>query len=178
MTRYAALVRGINLGSHNRIKMPDLRVLAEGLGLSDTATYLQSGNLAFTTDRDDVAVMEREITGAILEQMGLTVPAIIRSHEELASIVAANPFIGDAAPERLHVTFLDSVPDPALVRAIDAETYAPDEFRVVDREIYQHCPKGYGTSKLNPALWERKLRVTTSARNWKTTQALVELTRT
>lgn len=172
VTRYAALLRGINLGSRNRVAMPALRELFESLGFSDVETYVQSGNVVFSaSSKPDAGAIGKRIA----KDLGVESPVIIRSASELGKIVKANPFTGDAAA--FHVTLLDDKPKAIDVKAIDADRFAPDEFAVVGKDVYLRCPKGYGVSKLSNAFWEKKLRRVATTRNWKTVTNLRDLTR-
>jgi uncharacterized protein (DUF1697 family) len=170
VTRYAAMLRGINLGSRNRVAMPALRELFESLGFSDVVTYVQSGNVVFSSSsKPDGSVLARRIE----TDLGATSPVLIRSAAQLKKLVAGNPF-KDVA--NTHVTLLDGTAKPADVKAIDAEKFAPDEFAVVGSDVYLRCPNGYGRSKLNNAFWEKKLGRVATTRNWKTVTALADLT--
>ena len=171
VTRYAAMLRGINLGSRNRVAMPALRELFEALGHKDVETYVQSGNVAFSaSSKPDPAALAKRIA----EDLGVESPVIVRSGSELAKLVRNNPFTGEAAA--FHVTLLDAKPKAADVKAIDAERFAPDEFAVVGKDVYLRCPKGYGVSKLSNAFWEKRLGRVATTRNWKTVTALRDLT--
>ncbi|MFF5171511.1 DUF1697 domain-containing protein [Micromonospora sp. NPDC000089] len=85
MSRYVALLRGINVGATNRIAMPDLRRLVEGLGHGDVTTYLQSGNVVFTSVKRDAAKLAAGIERAIADELGLTVPVLVRDGAELSA---------------------------------------------------------------------------------------------
>ncbi|MEY2568384.1 MAG: hypothetical protein QOE35_2913 [Actinomycetota bacterium] len=171
MTRYAAMLRGINLGSRNRMAMPALAELFEELGFTDVSTYVQSGNVGFSAAKKPDAVT---IAKRIEKDLGVTSPVILRSAGELAKLMSGNPFKGDA--RGLHVTLLEVKAKAVDVKAIDAERFAPDEFAVVGRDVYLRCPKGYGVSKLSNAFWEKKLGTVATTRNWKTITALNDLT--
>jgi uncharacterized protein (DUF1697 family) len=172
MTRYAAMLRGINLGSRNRVAMPALRDLFEAMGHTDVETYVQSGNVVFASASKPQAAA---IAERIAKDLGVTSPVLIRSATELAKIVKGVPFTGDAAA--FHVTLLEDKPKAADVKAIDAEKYAPDEFKVVGKDVYLRCPKGYGVSKLSNAYFEKKLATVATTRNWKTITNLRDLTK-
>jgi uncharacterized protein (DUF1697 family) len=174
--RYVALLRAVNLGARNKVSMKDLRALCEELGLEDVTTYVQSGNVVFTSaagsETEAAAQIERELDSCL----GLTVTVLVRSGEQLAEIVAANPFRDRGSePTRLHVTFLAAAPADDAVGELAAESFEPDEFEVVGREVYLHCPGGYGKSKLSNAYFERKLGVVGTTRNWRTVTTLAEL---
>jgi len=177
MTTYAALLRGINLGSHAKIRMPDLKRLFLDLGHADVQTYLQSGNVVFTSTGKDASRLAGEIERRITRDLGLAVPVLLRTGPELADVVAKNPFLREQAdPATLHVTFLADEPDGERLASLDPAAYAPDAFAVAGREVYLHCPHGYGRTKLNNTFFERRLGVVTTTRNWKTVTKLRELT--
>jgi uncharacterized protein (DUF1697 family) len=98
---------------------------------------------------------------------------LLRTRAELAKLVAGNPFLrAGKDPSTLHVTFLADVPGGAR---IEAPGSGADEFRIVRREVYVHCPNGYGRSKLSNAFFEKKLGVVATTRNWRTVTTLAEL---
>ena len=174
-TRYVALLRGINLGARNKLAMGDLRALVESLGGTDVETYVQSGNVAFgstaSAGRLETALAEKLRTVHTLE-----VPVLVRSSAELDELAKRNPFLRTGADATsLHVTFLAGKPKRALVEALDPVTSAPDELRVVGREVYLLCPNGYGRSKLSNAFFEKRLGEVATTRNWRTVLALAEL---
>lgn len=172
---YVALLRGINLGAHNKVSMADLRALFASLGADDVETYVQSGNIIFTS-RDRPPELTEAIEARIRRDLGLNVTVLLRTNAELAKVLAGNPFSrGGREPTKLHVTFLAEKPDRAHTRTLDPKRSEPDEFRVVGQEIYLHCPNGYGRSKLSNAYFEQQLGVAATTRNWKTVTTLAEL---
>lgn len=171
MARYAALLRGINLGSHNQLKMPLLKEIAADLGYADPATYLHSGNLALTTG-DPEATVVADLGRAIAERTGLAIPVIVRTHDELVAAVEGNPLPEPADHARFFVTFC---PGPVGNLGLDPEAYGEQKAAATGREIYSWYPDGMGTSKLAPAL-ARKGGKAGTARNWRTVLALVEMT--
>jgi len=173
---YAALLRGVNLGSHNKVSMADLRELFEALGHEDVATYVQSGNVVFKA-RDDAAGVTSAIERRIACDLGLDVAVILRNKTQLARIAAANPFARkEPEPTRLQVTFLADTPARAAVRELHAGDFAPDALHVKGKEVYLHTPQGYGRTKLNGAFFEKRLGVVATTRNWRTVTKLAELT--
>ena len=169
------MLRGINLGGRRRVAMDDLRTLVRGLGADDVRTYVQSGNVVFRS-RKASSTLVREVEESIRRSLGPDVAVVLRTKEELAEVVGGNPFLGsgiDAA--KLHVTFLAEVPDADRVSELGEQRVGSDEFRAVGREIYLHCPNGYGRTKLSNARLERQLAVAATTRNWKTVTALADL---
>lgn len=175
MTAYGALLRGVNLGNTNKVSMSDLRALFIDLGHTDAATYLQSGNVVFTSTGRDAAKLTRDIGARLRNDLSLDVQVLLRSHDELARVVAANPYQArESDHTRLLVTFLaQPAADPGRLEVPTGETGV---FSIVDREVYLHVPDGYGRSKLTNAYIERRLGVPATTRNWKTVGKLCEMT--
>jgi uncharacterized protein (DUF1697 family) len=172
---YVALLRGINVGGRTKIAMSDLRKLFADLGAEDVTTYVQSGNVVFRSGAA-AGPLARSIEERIAAELGLRVTVVIRTGGELAKVVAGSPFADRGAePTKLHVVFLADKPPTARVRALDATRGAPDEFRVVGREVYLHYPNGSGRSKITNAWFEKELGVAGTARNWRTVTKLAEL---
>ena len=104
--RHVALLRGINLGSRNRVAMPELRELLTGLGYGDVRTLVQSGNVVLTSRRSP-ARLERDLQREIAEGLGVDTPVIVRTRDELAEVVGLDP-LGEVAdnPKLYQVTFM------------------------------------------------------------------------
>jgi len=172
---YVALLRGINVGGHQKISMEALRALVAGLGHTEVATYIQSGNVIFTSRSLDAQDAGRRIEARIHRDLGMTVTVLLRTAEELQRVIRANPFVKQGKDSAgLYVIFLSAAPAPALLSRVDPEIAAPDEFRVVGREIYAHYPNGYGRSKMTNNFFEGRLKVAGTARNWNTVTTLAK----
>jgi uncharacterized protein (DUF1697 family) len=173
---YVALLRGINLAGRNRVSMADLRKVFGALGAEDVATYLQSGNVVFKSRVKKPAELIEGIEAGVARELGLQVKVLLCGKAELAKVLAENPLAGSGRdPQKLHVTFLSETPARARVRALDPKLGEPDEFRVVGRRVYLHCPNGYGKTKLGNAYLEKQLGVAATTRSWKTVTKLAEL---
>ena len=169
MSRYVAMLRGINLGAHKRISMKQLEALVAGLGYTDVTTYLQSGNVVFTASGTADAIAGA-VEGKIEKELGHDVAVIVRTAAQMAKIVKGNPFDAKAA----HVTFLADRPPAAKVKEPVTIATGADAFRVVGREVYLSTPNGYGRTKLNNAFWERRFQTVATTRNWNTVTALTQ----
>jgi len=169
VTRSAVLLRGVNLGRHNRIAMPDLRAVLEGVGCRDVQTYVQSGNAV--VDHDGTTAALEQAVAAALAGRGLPVPVMVRTAAELARVVEASPWT-DLDPRLFHVAFLAGDPDPAKVAAIDHERLLPERVVVGERVLYLDYALGAGRSK---GLDRLRVGVDATARNWRTVQALRDL---
>jgi len=173
--RYVALLRGINLGSRNRIAMPALREALEQSGFKDVQTYVQSGNVVLGS-RAKADTVRRKVEKVLQEEFGLDVAVVVRSAAELAAVARRNPLRKVATdPKRYQVTFLSAKLPAKVVRELE-ETAAADERVVVSgREVYAWHPKTIARSKLWAKLAGKSLGVTATSRNWATVEALLEL---
>ena len=178
MTTFAALLRGVNVGGKNKISMPDLKSSFSSLGLEDVVTYIQSGNVVFRSPARGAQKLAAGIERQLAKDFGVDVTVVLRTAAELEKIAKGNPFAkGKPDLSKLHVVFLDRAPAKGAVAELDPERSPPDEFDVRGREIYLRLPTGMGRTKLTGDYFERRLAVAATARNWKTLQKLLELTR-
>ena len=180
MTRWVALLRGINVGGSNQLAMADLRATMERLGFENVATYIQSGNVIFdaagTAPAADEARTARRIADGIVEQHGLNVPVVVRPADDLRRVATSHPDIESGIdPKLLHVVFLDEAPSPDRVAGLDPARYEPDAWAVIGREVFVRYPNGSGRSKLTIDVFERAFGCTATARNLNTVRKLVEL---
>jgi len=177
MAVYAALFRGINVGGRAKVTMKDLKDLFDSLGFTGVSTYVQSGNVVFSTRKSDRTGMQRSIEKRVRESLGLEVTVIIRSASELRAVLTANPLAGRTDDDRLlHVTFLSDKPQKEKVRGLEDFDAARDELTVKGTEVYLYCPGGYGETKLNNSFLEKRLGVRATTRNWRTVGKLAEMT--
>jgi uncharacterized protein (DUF1697 family) len=171
------MLRGINLGAHNRVKMDDLRKLCTSLKLSDPQTYVQSGNVIFETDERDLEKLRARLEAAIHKKFGFQTDAILRSTKDLRKVIAQNPFAKrkDIHPGKLLVTFFSSDPGEAARKQARAIKCDPEELFIEGREAYIYFPNGAGRSKLNWAVIPRTLKVQGTARNWNSVTKMLEM---
>jgi len=169
------LLRGVNIGSHNRIAMPKLREALGAAGFDDARTYLQSGNVALSSGATPAKLATR-CRQLIADAFGLDLEVIVRTRAELAAVVRRNP-LGDVAtePKRYQVTFLAATPEPDVVKRLAALAATPE--RLVDhgRELYTWHPAGIARSKLWAGIASSQLGVAATSRNWATVTALLQL---
>lgn len=177
MTTFVALLRGINVGGHNRVPMADLRRLLSDLGHEDVRTYVQSGNAVFTSDRDDPDVVGHELRTALADELDVSPTVMVLPVEEFRAIADANPYPDEAAtdPKKVHVAFLSAVPSDPGVFAFDPDEYAPEESTLLGRALYLHLPDGMGRSPLATDLGRRRSDVEVTVRNWRTVTKLLEM---
>jgi len=173
---HVALLRGINVGGKNRLRMADLVALLEEAGARDARTHLQSGNAVFAASRALAERLPRRLSAALAREHGLTVPVVLRSARELAAVAAHNPFLDEGAdPSTLAVAFLAERPARSALAALDPERSPGDRLVARGRELYLHFPNGAARSKLTNAYLDRTLGTTSTVRNWRTVRALADL---
>jgi len=176
MTTYVALLRGINVGGHTKVAMEDLRKLFAALGHGDARTYIQSGNVIFAAPGAEPSRLAKAIEKRIAQDLGVRVIVLLRTGDDLAEVLGHNPFSGrESDPTKLLVTFLAEAPGRERVAKLDKPAGEPAEFEVAGREVYLHCPNGYGRTKLNNAYIEKRLGVPATTRNWRVVTKLAEL---
>lgn len=174
--RYLALPRGINVSGSNMIKMTELKSALEALGFENVVTYINSGNVAFDTKKCAETSLVKKIAPVLESLAGKLISVMVREQAELARIIQDNPFAGQfESHKEMHVLFLNGdVTDEA--KAFLAENVSPPErFAVSGREIYCHLPMGVADSFLGRGIFERKLKIAVTARNWRTVEKLAEL---
>lgn len=163
--------------------MADLTSLLTALGHTDVSTYLQSGNAVLSASRTTAAKLATQVEAALAAELGVSTRVLVRTHPQLAEVVAANPFPNAAAekPAWLHVAFLSAAPDVKAAAALDATALAPDEFALGDRALYLRFVNSPGRSRLAEVVAKAVLRGSPDAvatvRNWNTVLKLTELTK-
>ena len=177
MSKFIALLRGINVSGQKQIKMSDLKSLFEDLNFTNVQTYIQSGNVIFESKTDDLKSLVGKIEKKIKKEFGFDVKIILTTCAELEHIINKNPFLKKqkANPDRVYVTFLSEEPSTISIKKLKEINYNSEEYFIVSKTIYVFLPNGYGKAKLNNNLFENKLKVFGTTRNWKTVNKLFGL---
>ena len=189
MASHVALLRGINVGGRNKVPMADLREVVTSLGHTGVTTYIQSGNVLFSTADTDTARLAAELESAIGGRFGIWASVVVLSRDQLAEVLAGNPYPDEPNPKLVHVVFLNAEPpEDLLARMAAAESAAAakgsrDTVRVVGRALFMHTPDGYGNSDLAQAVFriisapakQKKQDLAATARNWATSTKLLSL---
>jgi uncharacterized protein (DUF1697 family) len=172
-----SMLRAVNVGGHNRIKMEALRALYESLGLRDAQTYVQSGNVVFKAATRDLPRLPERIADGIERSLGFRPEVIVRTAAELREAIARNPFAGrpEIEPSRLLVTFLAGDPGAKIREQVLAVKTDPEELRIAGREVYIYSPNGMARPKMSWPRIEKMLKTTGTGRNWNTVRNLLEL---
>jgi uncharacterized protein (DUF1697 family) len=177
MTVIVSMLRAVNVGGHNKIKMDALRTLYESLKLREPQSYVQSGNVVFKTDERDLVRLTKKIENAIERTFGFRPDMVLRTSSDLRDVVAKNPFAKrrDIEPGKLQVHFLASDPGAeARANVLKIKT-DPEELCIYGRELYIYFLNGMGQSKLSWAAVNKALKTPGTARNWNTVTKLLEM---
>lgn len=178
---YAALLRGINVGGKNKIKMTDLKLMFEEMGCIQVETYIQSGNVIFESDLSTVevkAAVEQEIE----KKFGFTIDVIIRTGEEMVQILKNCPFTEQEIKtaeelnqegESMYVALLSEVPAAENLKKLEAYTGEADRYFIRNKDLYLLFRHSIRNSKLAVNL--QKLKVANTVRNWKTMEKLCDM---
>jgi uncharacterized protein (DUF1697 family) len=177
MAVIVSMLRGVNVGGHNMIKMDALRALYQSLKLQDPHTYVQSGNVVFSTDERDLVQLARRIENGIERSFHFRPDVIVRTTSELRDVIARNPFATRRGiePNKLLVTFLASDPAADAREKVLKIKTDPEELSISGREVYIYYPAGMGRSKLSWIGIANALKTTGTGRNWNSVTKLLEI---
>jgi len=177
MTVFVSMLRGVNVGGHNKIKMEALRTLCGSLSFSDAQTLIQSGNVVFRAKEKDPLRVARKIGDAIEKKFKFRPTVIVRTTSELREAIAQNPFAArsDINPSKLLVTFLAADPGADKRGEALAMNVTPEEMHIVGRELYIYFQNGMGKTKLSMPKIEKLLQTAGTGRNWNTVQKLLAM---
>lgn len=173
MNTYISLLRGVNVGGR-KILMNDLKTLYESLKFNSVKTYIQSGNVIFNSSNSSSIELEKIIEKEIKKVFDLQVPIIIRTQNDFKSIIDNNPF-HDEDPKGIYITFLSDTVKNNYLKEIKLMKDGSEKIFMYGKEIYLLLPGGYGRTKLTNNLFEKKLRISATTRNWRTVNMLYEL---
>jgi uncharacterized protein (DUF1697 family) len=186
MASHLALLRGINVGGRNKVPMAELRDVVASLGHDQVKTYIQSGNVLFSTAEKDTAKLAAALEKAITAAFGLSVSVVVLSRAELARILDRNPYPDEPNPKLVHVVFLNAPLPADMLKRIEAaqQTAAGkgsrDTLTATDAALYVSTPDGFGRSELAVALFRivgtpGKTGVAATARNLATCAKLLSM---
>jgi len=168
-----ALLRGVNVGGKNILPMSELKAMFEEAGCASVRTFIQSGNVVFSAGAGLSKKLAALIARKIEDRFGYRTPVILRTADEMRTVVANNPFLAGADEDHLHVMFLADVPGAPQIAGLDPARSPGDRFAVQRRDVYLHLPNGGARTKLTNAWFDSKLATVSTVRNWRTVQKLL-----
>jgi len=189
MATHVALLRGINVGGRNKVPMTDLREVVTSLGHTGVTTYIQSGNVLFTTDSASTSELAGALESAITGRFGISASVVVLSRDDLARVLRDNPYPDEPNPKLVHVVFLNGEPPADLLDRIAAAQSAAaakgshDTVTAIGHALFLHTPDGYGNSELAQSLFriisppakQKPEGLAATARNWATATKLLAL---
>lgn len=177
MITYISILRGINVSGQRIIKMDALKRLYESLGFENVHSYIQSGNVVFSSKETDPKELEDLISSEIQKTFGFEVPVLVLNLKTLEAIMENNPYAreGEKDVAHVHVTFLADIPADFDLENILEKKQAGEDIAITANAVFLYCPNGYGKTKLHNSFLENKLKVKATTRNWKTTKELLKM---
>lgn len=171
MKTWIALLRGINVGGNNRVKMAELRAMLLEMGFEEPQTLLQSGNVTFRS-HEEGGVLEARLEAETERVLGVRCDYMVRSAEEWDRMIAANPFPEDADrdPAHLLAVLFKKHPPAETVATLRRKAVADERLEEVGGTLYVYFPNGIGTSKIGAIAggtgrnWNTVLKLATMAR--------------
>ena len=174
--KYVALLRGINVGGNTMIKMETLRATFSSLGFENVKSYINSGNLAFDTAKSDDGKLAKKIREAIKKDFGKEISIMVRSIAEIEEIIANNPYDGRFDNDKdMHVFFLETELSPENRQLLLDQNSDSELISVNGRTIYYLLGISIVDSVLGKGFIDKKLKISATARNWRTVKKLAEL---
>ncbi|QNM84189.1 DUF1697 domain-containing protein [Polaribacter pectinis] len=170
MKKYIVLLRGINVSGKNKIPMAGLRELLSDLDFKNVQTYIQSGNIILESD-EGKSVICNKIKDGIQSKFGFDVPVIARTIPDWKKAIANYPFSMDNT-KIVAFVFLNK---KVYETKVDVKGINDDKYLIDKDMVYIYCPSGFAKTKLSNNLFERKLNVTATTRNYNTALKLLEL---
>ncbi len=174
--RYVAFLRGINVGGHNKIKMETLRAMFSAHGFENVKTYINSGNVIFEAAKTDDKKLAATIESAIEKEFALKIKVMTRTIAEIDDITKNNPFAGQFENDKdLHVFFLDETLTQEKRELLLSNNNENEMFATQNREIFCLLRVSVVDSLIGKDYIGKKLKVSATARNWRTVKKILDL---
>jgi len=175
MTKYVALLRGINMAGHKVIKMESLRECFDSMRFENIRTYIQSGNVLFESSESDEPKLCGRINKALEKQFGHDIAVMLRTKEEMEKIVDSGPFAKLKKNSMPYVTFLSN----SLKASLKLPIYSPKkDIEIVSytgRELFSVGHLVNGRRGFPNSFIEKQFELLATTRNWNTVTKLANL---
>ena len=177
MKTHLALLRGINVSGHNMIKMDALKTVLENAGFQNVQTYIQSGNVFVESSEENSASVGFKIKQEIFKELGLEVPVLVISKEDLEACFKNNPYLkeNDCDSKKIYVAFISKELQGSAINDLKISQFKPDEAAIDKSRIYIKYAVGAGKTRLDQKYIEKKLNVVATVRNWNTVTTLLNM---
>lgn len=174
--KYVAFLRGINVGGNNMIKMEKLRETVAGLGFENVKSYINSGNIIFETGKTDDHKLAKKIHDGILADFGFDISTMVRPMSEIEKLIAGNPYEGQFENDKdLHAFFLNEPLTADQSELLFAQGNEAERFHITDLHILCLLSISVLDSIVGKGFIDKKLKVATTARNWRTVKKIAEI---
>jgi len=179
MSKCIALLRGINVSGQKKIKMAEFKVHLENAGLQDVQTYIQSGNIVFSSTEKNVNKLAKKIEETIQKKYDFNVPTLVLKREYLIWVLENNPYQNDSGKEikKMGFAFLYAIPLQENIDKLMSYNYPNEELILNGDMAYIYAGNGAGKAKIHNNFIENKLKVTASSRNYNTVVKLIEMSK-
>jgi uncharacterized protein (DUF1697 family) len=177
MKTHLALLRGINVSGHNMIKMDLLKTVLENAGFHNVRTYIQTGNVFVDSEEEHGASVGFNIKHEIFKELGLEVPVVVVSKNDLETCCKNNSFLTEKNCDlkKLYVAFVSKELQGSAINDLKMSQFKPDEAQIDSSRIYIKYAIGPGKTRLDQKYIEKKLNVVATIRNWNTVTTLLEM---
>lgn len=173
--KYVAFLRGINVGGKNKVKMETLREILPAQGFENVKTYINSGNVIFETAKSDYLKLAEKIEKAIEKEFALNIKVMVRQMSEIENLLTNNPFDRQFENDKdLHVFFLDEELSKEKEELLLSNNNENEMYAVKNREIFCFLRVSVLDSLMGKDYIGKKLKVSATARNWRTIKKILE----
>lgn len=174
MDKFVSFLRSINVSGKNKILMTELQTAYQDIGFCDVKTYIQSGNIVFSSESSNKELLIDTIQKKIKDRFGYNIFVFIKNIKDLESIIQNSPYTHHDI-SKINITLLSSKPSHYNEDDIYNIKADKEEITIINDIIYLFTPDGYGKTRLSNSFLEKKLNTSATTRNWKTITAIYEL---
>lgn len=174
--RYVGLLRGVNVGGKNKLPMAELRKALSFLPFDNLVTYIQSGNIVFDSDFSSTECSTL-ISNTISQNFNLNIPVVVFEQTNIIEILVSNPFkkLCEVEKKFMSFGFLDEYPSKENCELMESFSNEKEFIKITENIIFFYCTIGFGKTKLTNHFMEKKLKVSSTMRNYNTTLKLSTL---
>ena len=172
-----SLLRAVNVGGTSIIKMSDLRALFESLKFQDVLTYIQSGNVVFRTEEEDLPKLAKKIQATLEKRFGVKPGVLLRTAAQMRDVIARNPFAKrrNIEPAKLQCYFLVDKLGAEACSQLKGLSIHSEELIPSGSELFIYFPDGMGKSKLPWSRLEKICVTPGTGRNWNSVAKLLAM---
>ncbi|MEL7270366.1 MAG: DUF1697 domain-containing protein [Bacteroidota bacterium] len=174
METYIILLKGVNVGGNDRIKMAEFREHLLKKGFKNVKTYIQSGNIVLSHD-SFIDEVKKEVVEVLSQDYGYNVSVLVFTLQQFEDILAKCPYDVPENDKKVYFSFLEEVPDTKLLEEFQSISFPDELFELGEQCIYLLFQSGYSKANMTNTFIIKKLKVAASTRNLKTVKKIFEL---